>query len=99
LGEWCTVFMESSISAELARGTLKPDIAVGICYSIVRNYLTKVVGNKAVGQKDGGNPPCADQQEPVPRVLRVFQGAGLPCYLFGGKQRPNHRAKPAFRGR
>ncbi|MDR1589971.1 MAG: acyl-CoA dehydratase activase [Oscillospiraceae bacterium] len=51
LGERCTVFMESEIATELARGVSKRDIAAGICCSIVNNYLSKVVGTKAIGQK------------------------------------------------
>lgn len=49
LGERCTVLMESKIAAELAEGTPIPDICAGLCRSIVRNYLTRVVGNKKVG--------------------------------------------------
>jgi len=51
LGERCTVFIESSIAANLAQGAALNDIASGLCYSIVKNYLTRVVGQKKVGQK------------------------------------------------
>ncbi|EHQ89782.1 acyl-CoA dehydratase activase [Desulfosporosinus youngiae] len=49
LGERCTVFIESNISAALSHGTGMEDIASGLCYSIVRNYLDKVVGQKHIG--------------------------------------------------
>ncbi len=51
LGERCTVFIESSIAAALSRGTSMEDIASGLCYSIVRNYLNRVVGSKPIGNK------------------------------------------------
>lgn len=51
LGERCTVFMETSIAAHLARGARPEDIASGLCYSIVQNYLNRVVGQKAIGEK------------------------------------------------
>jgi len=51
LGERCTVFMETSIAAHLARGARLEDIASGLCYSIVQNYLNRVVGQKTIGEK------------------------------------------------
>lgn len=49
LGERCTVFIESNISACLSKGIGIPDILAGLSYSIINNYLYKVVGNKPVG--------------------------------------------------
>jgi predicted CoA-substrate-specific enzyme activase len=49
LGERCTVFIESSIAANLAQGAALNDIASGLCYSIVKNYLDRVVGQKKIG--------------------------------------------------
>ncbi len=46
LGERCTVFMETSIAAHLAQGDSIPDIAAGLCYSIIKNYTNRVVGRK-----------------------------------------------------
>ncbi|MFW5501476.1 MULTISPECIES: acyl-CoA dehydratase activase [unclassified Maridesulfovibrio] len=51
LGERCTVFMETSIAAHLAQGDSIPDIAAGLCYSIIKNYTNRVVGRKKVGKK------------------------------------------------
>lgn len=50
LGERCTVFVETAIAAALAKGASHADVAAGLCLSIVRNYLHKVVGTRAVGQ-------------------------------------------------
>ncbi len=49
LGERCTVFMETSIAAHLAHGAAVEDLASGLCYSIVKNYLNRVVGQKRIG--------------------------------------------------
>ena len=50
LGERCTVFIESAIRSAQAQGVGQADIAAGLCRSIVRNYLHKVVGSKTVGK-------------------------------------------------
>jgi predicted nucleotide-binding protein (sugar kinase/HSP70/actin superfamily) len=51
LGERCTVFIETSIAANLSAGAELKDIASGLCYSIAKNYLNKVVGQKKIGNK------------------------------------------------
>lgn len=51
LGERCTVFVETAINAALAKGATKSEVAAGLCLSVVRNYLHKVVNNKPVGRR------------------------------------------------
>lgn len=51
LGDRCTVLIESSINAHLADGASKEDIAAGLCYSIVSNYLNRVVGDRPIGNR------------------------------------------------
>ncbi len=51
LGERCTVFIETSIAANLSSGAKLADIASGLCYSIVKNYIGRVVGQKKIGNK------------------------------------------------
>lgn len=51
LGERCTVFIETSIATNLSMGANINDIASGLCYSIVKNYLDRVVGKKKIGNK------------------------------------------------
>ncbi len=51
LGDRCTVFIETSLGAHLARETPLEDIASGLCYSIARNYLHRVVGQKEIGHR------------------------------------------------
>lgn len=51
LGERCTVFIETAITQAEAKGASQADIAAGLCHSVVKNYLHKVVGNKKVGNQ------------------------------------------------
>ena len=76
LGERCTVFMETAINAALAKGATKSEVAAGLCLSVVRNYLHKVVNAKPVGQRivlQGGvayNPAIA-------AAFRAYAGESL----------------------
>jgi predicted CoA-substrate-specific enzyme activase len=49
LGERCTVFIESRIASLLTMETSRENLMAGLCYSIIRNYLNRVVGTKPVG--------------------------------------------------
>ncbi|MGE5239619.1 MAG: acyl-CoA dehydratase activase-related protein, partial [Chloroflexota bacterium] len=49
LGERCTVFMENSLMANLQRGAQKDDLLGGLAYSIVQNYINRVVAGKPIG--------------------------------------------------
>lgn len=51
MGERCTVFMESDLIHHQQRGAKTDDLVSGLCYSIVANYLNKVVGDKRIGEK------------------------------------------------
>ncbi len=51
LGERCTVFMESDLNSHQQKGTLKENMIAGLAYSIVHNYLNRVVRDKPVGNK------------------------------------------------
>ncbi len=50
LGERCTVFMENSLMANLQRGADKDDLLAGLAYSIVQNYINRVVAGKHIGE-------------------------------------------------
>jgi predicted CoA-substrate-specific enzyme activase len=50
LGERCTVFMENSLMASLQKGADRNDLLAGLAYSIVQNYITKVVAGKPIGE-------------------------------------------------
>jgi predicted CoA-substrate-specific enzyme activase len=49
LGDRCTVFMESDLNAFQQRGVEKDNLVGGLAYSIVHNYIQKVVRKKRVG--------------------------------------------------
>jgi predicted CoA-substrate-specific enzyme activase len=49
LGERCTVFMESDLVHHQQKGAERDDLIAGLSYSIVANYLNKVVAGKRVG--------------------------------------------------
>ncbi len=49
LGERCTVFMGNSLMSNLQKGADKNDLLAGLAYSIVQNYINRVVTGKAIG--------------------------------------------------
>ena len=51
MGERCTVFMSSDLAKRMQGGNKREDIVAGLCYSIVKNYLSRVVGNHEIGNK------------------------------------------------
>jgi len=49
LGERCTVFMESDLLSYQQQGAQIPELVAGLSYSIVANYLNRVVGRRKIG--------------------------------------------------
>jgi len=49
LGERCTVFMESDLLSHQQQGAQTGDLVAGLSYSIVANYLNRVVGRRRIG--------------------------------------------------
>lgn len=49
LGERCTVFMESDLLNFQQQGASTQDLVAGLSYSIVTNYLNRVVGRRKIG--------------------------------------------------
>jgi predicted CoA-substrate-specific enzyme activase len=49
LGERCTVFMESDLLSYQQQGAKREDLVAGLSYSIVSNYLNRVVGRRRIG--------------------------------------------------
>jgi len=50
LGERCTVFMESDLVHHQQNGAGKGDLVAGLSYSIVNNYLNRVVAGRKIGR-------------------------------------------------
>ncbi len=51
LGERCTVFMESDLVYHQQQGAKTDELVAGLSFSIVRNYLNRVVGDRRVGKR------------------------------------------------
>ncbi|MEK7241796.1 MAG: acyl-CoA dehydratase activase-related protein, partial [Planctomycetota bacterium] len=51
MGERCTVFMESDLVHHQQKGVAKDDLVAGLSYSIVLNYLNRVVEGRKVGNR------------------------------------------------
>jgi predicted CoA-substrate-specific enzyme activase len=49
LGERCTVFMERDVNSYMQRGAEKADLVAGLAYSVVYNYINRVVRGRAIG--------------------------------------------------
>jgi predicted CoA-substrate-specific enzyme activase len=49
LGERCTVFIESDLLSYQQQGARTEDLVAGLSYSIVANYLNRVVGRRRIG--------------------------------------------------
>ncbi len=50
LGERCTVFMERDIADYVQRGAAKADLVAGLAYSVVYNYINRVVRGRPIGK-------------------------------------------------
>lgn len=76
LGERCTVFMEAGVSTRLGAGARLDDLAAGLCYSIIRNYLNRVVGRRRIGRNilfQGG----LGHNQGVVNALRALTGKAV----------------------
>ena len=51
LGDRCTVFMESDLNSFMQKGARNDNLVGGLAYSIVYNYLQKVVADRKIGDK------------------------------------------------
>ncbi|MBI4720959.1 MAG: hypothetical protein HY770_07020 [Chitinivibrionia bacterium] len=49
LGERCTVYMEQDITSYQQKGAGKNDLIAGLAYSVVQNYLNRVVRGRHIG--------------------------------------------------
>ncbi len=51
MGDRCTVFMESDLNSFMQKGAKNENLVGGLAYSIVYNYLQKVVAGRNIGNK------------------------------------------------
>ncbi|MCK4539217.1 MAG: hypothetical protein KAV42_10515 [Candidatus Krumholzibacteria bacterium] len=50
LGERCTVYMEQDVISCMRKGAYREDLVGGLAYSIVQNYLNRVVRGRKIGE-------------------------------------------------
>ncbi len=50
-GEHCSAFINSDIRKAIQQGAERSDIVAGLVFSIVANYLNRVVGNRSIGER------------------------------------------------
>ena len=50
LGERCTVFMERDVNSYMQRGADKADLVAGLAFSVVYNYINRVVRGRHIGE-------------------------------------------------
>jgi len=50
LGERCTVFMERDVNSTMQQGASKRDVVAGLAYSVVYNYINRVVRGRKIGE-------------------------------------------------
>ncbi len=50
MGERCTVFMERDVNSYMQRGAAKADLVAGLAYSVVHNYINRVVRGRTIGE-------------------------------------------------
>jgi len=50
LGERCTVFMERDVNSYMQRGADKANLVAGLAYSVVYNYINRVVRGRKIGE-------------------------------------------------
>ncbi|KPK05344.1 MAG: hypothetical protein AMS20_06780 [Gemmatimonas sp. SG8_28] len=73
LGERCTVFMGSEVARHLQEGCAREDLAAGLAYAVVRNYLSRVVGRHPVGDRIVFQGGVAANEAVVAAIRNVLQ--------------------------
>ena len=63
LGERCTVFMESDLNHHQQRGTPKDDLLAGLSYSVVLNFINRVVEDRRIGDTIFFQGRCGSQSQ------------------------------------
>jgi predicted CoA-substrate-specific enzyme activase len=75
LGDRCTVFMNSELTQRQNQGFPKSDIAAGLAYSVVNNYLTRVVRRHKIGSKVSVQGGVAGNRAVVAALEQVLNHA------------------------
>ncbi|MDH5678349.1 MAG: acyl-CoA dehydratase activase [Nitrospinota bacterium] len=110
-GDRCTVFIESDLVSNQQKGMSKEDLAAGLAYSIVSNYLNRVVGDRKIGNKvlfQGGVAwnkavvaafeAITGKEISVPPHHDVTGAIGVAIIALKNHQRADNGAKSKFLG-
>jgi len=49
VGERCAAFINTDLRSALQQGAQQEDVIAGLVYSIAENYVTRIVGRRALG--------------------------------------------------
>ena len=84
----CTVFMEQDLRALLKEGFTKEEALASVLYSVIRNYLTRVKGNRWVSDKtiffQGATARNRGLVAALENLLDVEVKVSPFCHLMGG---------------
>ncbi|UCG61748.1 MAG: hypothetical protein JSV52_00210 [Candidatus Zixiibacteriota bacterium] len=72
LGDRCTVFMSSELAQRQNQGFPTSDIAAGLAYSVISNYLSRVVGRHRIGKNVSFQGGVAGNRAVVAALERVL---------------------------
>ncbi len=98
LGERCTVFMERDVNSYLQRGADKADLVAGLAYSVVYNYINRVVRGRKIGECiffQGGT--AYNDAVAAAFAARAGQGDHRPAAQRRASGRSGRRCWPATR--
>ena len=73
LGERCTVFVGSELARRLQEGCSRQDLAAGLCYAVVNNYMSRVVGRHRIGRPVVFQGGVANNEAVVAALQNVLQ--------------------------
>ncbi len=84
----CTVFMEQDLRSLLKEGFTKEEALASVLYSVIRNYLTRVKGNRWVSEKkiffQGATARNRGLVAALENLLDVEVKVSPFCHLMGG---------------
>jgi predicted CoA-substrate-specific enzyme activase len=83
----CTVFMEQDLRMLLKEGFSKEEALASVLYSVIRNYLNRVVGNRPVSDRkiffQGATARNKGLVAAIENLLGVEVGVSPFCHLMG----------------
>lgn len=83
----CTVFMEQDINRLLKEGYSREEVLAAVHYSIIQNYLTKVVGNRPIDRDNivfmGATARNKGLVAAIENILNVKVNVSPYCYING----------------